>query len=158
MTPNMIALRDQMNALIDTLNEGMKNLFAEANTHKANLIALLAAIAANKQEINDFAAIIEDTASLMGGIVETCDEVADKIADVEDNFDFLPTTPYEKFVTFCDDCGEEISADSNFERDGELYFCETCCAVGEGETVDEDEDESENEDNSEFVPLAESVE
>lgn len=153
MTENMITLRDQMNALTNTLNEGMKNLFAEANAHKASLIALLAAIRANKQEINDFAAIVADTAEIMQGIVETCDDVADKIVEVEDNFDFLPSTPYENFIGYCDDCGEEIAANTKYEEDGEYIFCEKCCAE---ESVDEDEDEDEATEED-FEPLKESV-
>ena len=124
-TTILTSVKDALNTAVDTIKSAQKALFAQANTEKANLIALLNEMAETKSAIGT----LGNNSGEAGNALLTSSDgqlgVAEKISDVIDYTD-IPVASYENFVAFCDDCGKEILVDEEYSRDSSVTLCNEC--------------------------------
>ena len=145
MTDNRNAIftevKDALTNAINAVANAQKTLFAQANTEKASLLALLQEMTATRKTIIDLATIAGEAGSSLLDIEEMGMDVGEKVFDVLAMEDNVPVGPYETFVEWCDDCGKEIHDSDAYTADhNNFYLCEECsklAAEAEAEETDE---------------------
>jgi formylmethanofuran dehydrogenase subunit E len=148
MTDNRNAIftevKDALTNAINAVANAQKTLFAQANTEKASLLALLQEMAATRKTIIDLATIAGEAGSSLLDIEEMGMDVGEKIFDVLAMDEDVPVGPYETFVEWCDDCGKEIhEGDVYTTGNNSLFLCEECAQLAAEAEADEDtEDEN----------------
>jgi formylmethanofuran dehydrogenase subunit E len=147
MTDNRNAIftevKDALTNAINAVANAQKTLFAQANTEKASLLALLQEMAATRKTIIDLATIAGEAGSSLLDIEEMGMDVGEKVFDVLAMEDNVPVGSYETFVEWCDDCGKEIHDSDAYTVDyNGFYQCEECAklaAEAEAEEAADDE-------------------
>jgi hypothetical protein len=148
MTDNRNAIltevKDALASAVNVVANAQKALFAQANTEKASLIALLQEMAATRKTVIDLATIAGEAGSSLLDIEELGMDVGDKIFEVLAMDEDVPAGPYETFVEWCDDCGKELHISDAYTTDGKgFYQCEACAQLAaEAETDEDTEDET----------------
>lgn len=150
MTDNRNAIltevKDALSSAINAVANAQKALFAQANTEKASLIALLQEMAATRKTVIDLATIAGEAGSSLLDIEELGMDVGEKIFEVLAMDEDVPAGPYETFVEWCDDCGKELHISDAYATDGKgFYQCEECAKLAteaEAEPDESDEDET----------------
>lgn len=139
------SVKDALTEAIKTIATAQKALLNQANTEKANLLALLNEIRGTRDTISIFGDVCAEAGEALLDTAEFCDGITDKIFYVIDGNHDVPVADYENFVEFCDQCGKEIVVGDEFGVEGGDYTCAECAAALEAmsaeETADEDEDE-----------------
>lgn len=147
MTDNRNAIftevKDALTNAINAVANAQKALFAQANTEKASLLALLQEMAATRKTVIDLATIAGEAGSSLLDIEEMGMDIGEKIFDVLAMDEDVPVGPYETFVDWCADCGKEIHDSDAYTTDNKSFcLCEECARIAaEAEADEEFEDE-----------------
>ena len=162
MTDNRNAIltevKDALTSAINAVANAQKALFAQANTEKASLIALLQEMAATRKTVIDLAAIAGEAGSSLLDIEEMGMDVSEKIFEVLAMDEDVPAGPYETFVEWCDDCGKEIHNSDVYTTDGKgFYQCEECAQLATEAEADEDAEDETDESEQIAIDIPETV-
>ena len=162
MTDNRNAIltevKDALASAINAVANAQKALFAQANTEKASLIALLQEMAATRKTVIDLAIIAGEAGSSLLDIEEKGMDVGEKIFDVLAMDEDVPAGPYETFVEWCDDCGKELHIRDAYTTDGKgFYQCEACAQLAAEAEADEDAEDETDESEQIAIDIPETV-
>ena len=162
MTDNRNAIltevKDALTSAINAVANAQKALFAQANTEKASLIALLQEMAATRKTVIDLATIAGEAGSSLLDIEELGMDVGEKIFEVLAMDEDVPAGPYETFVEWCDDCGKELHTSDTYTTDGKgFYQCEECAKLAAEAEADEDVEAETDEGEQIAIDIPETV-
>ena len=162
MTDNRNAIltevKDALTGAINAVANAQKALFAQANTEKASLIALLQEMTATRKTVIDLATIAGEAGSSLLDIEELGMDVGDKIFDVLAMDEDVPAGPYETFVEWCDDCGKELHISDVYTTDGKgFYQCEACAQLAAEAEANEDAEDETDESEQIAIDIPETV-
>lgn len=108
-------------AQIDKLNT---ELHEKANRQKDELHNLLSQMVDTKAEIAEVAKIMAKFASDISDISEVLTSTAVKIEDaIEDPTNYLPECNYEDLIGWCEDCGKELTINSDYTEENGFTVC-----------------------------------
>lgn len=145
------SVKDALTEAIKTIATVQKTLLNQANTEKANLLALLNEIRGTRETISVFGSVCAETGEALLDTAEFCDGITDKIFYVLDGNQDVPAASYESFVEFCDQCGKEIVVGDKYDVEGGDYTCAECAAALEAMFAEKAADEDEESDASDEV-------
>lgn len=145
LTTILTGVKDALNAALAAITNGQAALFNQANTEKAQLLALLADMQETREATKEFGTICGEAGAALLDIEEKNFDVSANLKLILDDFNDIPVMPIEKFVDFCDECGREISEDEDYVTDGIDHFVCAGCLTKEEDEPTEDETETEDE-------------
>ena len=145
----LTSVKESFAAALENIKTAQKVLFEQANTEKANLIALLSEMRETHKAITSFGELCGDMGETLCIAADDQLDVADKISDVLD-INEIPLAAYQNFVAFCDECGDEIVVGEDYDTDGKgEYVCADCIALAEENTKADPTDEADEETSEE---------
>lgn len=120
-------VKEALDNAVGAINTAQKALFAQANTEKSNLLLLLSEMAETRKAIRELGTLSAEAGSMLVDIDEGCTHVSSKIGYITDAVDEVPLTDYEKFIDFCDECGNVICVGEEYRHEGaDWYVCAEC--------------------------------
>ena len=140
---NFDALNSAFSTLAAEIANTQKEIFANANEHRKTFLAALAGMREAEANATKFARMIDGIIEPLADISYECDTLGDRIIDAINEPDMCPQSNFEDFVGYCDECGKEITINTEYEEDIDGLFCEQCLAEAEAE-IDVEEDDTDN--------------
>jgi predicted nucleic acid-binding Zn ribbon protein len=86
-------------------------------------------------DLAELGVILDDAGSEICAAGDICSDIADKIHAALVDANEVPSCNYEDFVAICEECGADITVDSDYEIDDNGHtLCEECSALYKGLT------------------------
>ena len=126
---NLIAsLKNDFVSFKTSIEAIQNSLIVRANEERVSMLTLLAKMQETKNLAKEVADLSLELSGLLNDCGEVCIDLYEKVTDVlYDPMELCPSTPYEKFVGFCEDCGKEVvSGDCYSYNEDEELVCEKC--------------------------------
>jgi hypothetical protein len=138
MRTDFTATTEAIDKLISTLSEQVTNLIQTANGQRVEMLALRQKMADTAEDLDELGTILDDAGKEICAAGDICSDIADKIHAALADSDELPSCNYEDFVAICEECGTDITIDSDYEIDDNGHtLCAECSALYKGLTDDE---------------------
>ena len=133
------------NAIISTY----ASLLYDANEQREEFIEICGRMEETRSDILEYGKMLSDLAVVLDETNDMCRDIATKITTViYEGVDAAPSVPYEEFVDFCSNCGNEIHVGDEYDViNDNWYTCPACiqlekeanlAATANGETPDEE--------------------
>ena len=138
MRTDFTATTEAIDKLISTLSEQVTNLIHTANGQRVEMLALRQKMADTAEDLDELGTILDDAGKEICAAGDICSDIADKIHAALIEPDEIPSCNYEDFVAICDECGADITVDSDYEIDDNGHtLCAECSALYKGNTAGE---------------------
>jgi hypothetical protein len=138
---DLTTLTQNLNALSVSMNEVLNALLTDANDQRKELLSLHTRMAENRADLAEVAGLAYQFADIMELVGARCEDVAGKAKDAVETGD-IPTVDYEHFMGWCDVCGAEVTADTDWAvlDEDHVLLCADCNhAANETDTEPADE-------------------
>jgi hypothetical protein len=143
MRTDFTTITEAIDNLVAILSEKSAELINTANKDRAEYLLLRQRMLDTADDLEEFGMILEDAGSEICAAGDICSDVADKIHAALADSNEVPSCSYEDFVAVCEECGADITVDSDYEIDDNGHtLCAECSALyksfadGEQTTMD----------------------
>ena len=135
MRTDFTAITEALDNLIAILSEKSAELIKAANGQRVEMLDLRQRMADTAEDLDELGTILDDAGKEICAAGDICSDIADKIHAALADPDELPSCNYEDFVAICEECGANITADSDYEIDDNGHtLCAECSALYKGIT------------------------
>jgi hypothetical protein len=135
MRTDFTAITEAIDNLIAILSEASTKLIQTANEQRVEMLTLRQRMTDTANDIEELGTILDDASEEIAAISGICYDVSDKIIAGLADSDEIPSCNYEDFVAICDECGADITVDSDYEIDDNGHtLCAECSALYKGNT------------------------
>ena len=124
---DLTTLTQNLNALSVSMNEVLNALLADANDQRKELLSLHTRMAENRADLAEVAGLAYQFADAMELVGARCEDVAGKAKDAVETGE-IPTVDYEQFMGWCEVCGAEVTADTDWTvlDEDNVLLCADC--------------------------------
>ena len=130
MRTDFTAITEAIDNLIALLSEKTTELVETANKDRVEYLLLRQRMLDTADDLAEFGMILEDAGSEICAAGDICSDIADKIHAALVDANEVPSCNYEEFVAVCDECGADITSDSDYEIDDNGHtMCAECSAM-----------------------------
>jgi hypothetical protein len=135
MRTDFTTITEAIDNFIAILSEKSTELIDIANKDRVEYLLLRQRMLDTADDLAEFGTILDDAGKEICAAGDICSDVADKIHAALADSDEIPSCNYEDFVAICEECGADISVDSDYEIDDNGHtLCAECSALYKGLT------------------------
>ena len=126
---------------IEALGLAIRGMYSElritANSQREEALALKKRMLITHDDMATLAIITRQGAEMLSTTSNAIAQVSGVIYEaIDESFNGIPTVNYEDFVGFCEECGESVHAQDDYEVIDGMVYCPDC------KPVEDDEDEA----------------
>ena len=130
MRTDFTAITEAIDNLIAILSEKTTELVETANKDRVEYLLLRQRMLDTADDLAEFGMILDDAGNEICAAGDICSDIADKIHAALADSSEVPTCKYEDFVAVCEECGADITSDSDYEIDENGHtLCAECSAL-----------------------------